>query len=243
MIYSAPQKALVLAPHPDDEALGCGGTIKLITSSGGIVDVLYLTRGEMGFETSQGAPKSAQNELARRRSAEAVDACRILGVRKVDFLDGRDSYLEQEPDLWRGVWQALQADAYRSVFCPWHNDNHADHAATFQILLAALRSHPGDLDVWLYEVWTPLESNIAIPIDSTIHTKLDAIRAHRSQRACADFPRAFRALAQYRSLLCPLSKYAEAFFTVDREELLAASDAGRFPKSHAEGRSAWIDAG
>ena len=243
MIYSAPQKALVLAPHPDDEALGCGGTIKLITSSGGTVDVLYMTRGEMGLETTQGVAQSVQDELAQQRSLEAREACRILGVRKVDFLAGRDSHLKQEPELWRGVWQALQADSYRSVFCPWHNDNHADHAATFQILLAALRSYPDDIDVWLYEVWTPLESNIAIPIDSTIHSKLEAIGAHQSQRSCADFPRAFRALAQYRALLCPLSKYAEAFFTTDREQLIAAADAGRIPRSVGEGRPEWIGDG
>jgi LmbE family N-acetylglucosaminyl deacetylase len=243
VIYSAPQKALVLAPHPDDEALGCGGTMKLITSSGGTIDVLYMTRGEMGFETSQGASQAAQESVARTRAEEAIEACRILGVRKVDFLDGRDSHLEQEPDLWRGVYRALEADAYRSVFCPWHHDNHADHIATFQILLAALRAYEGNLDVWLYEVWTPLESNIAIPIDSTIHTKLEAIQAHRSQSTCADFARAFRALAQYRALMCPLSKYAEAFYTLDREELLEAADAGRIPTSVAEGRAEWIGAG
>jgi LmbE family N-acetylglucosaminyl deacetylase len=240
VIYSTPQKALVLAPHPDDESLGCGGTIKLITSSGGTIDVLFMTRGEMGLETVRGASQVAQDDLARRRTDEALEACRILGVRKVHFLAGRDSHLEQEPDLWHGVWQMLQSDSYRSVFCPWHSDNHADHAATFQILLTALRCHPVDLDVWLYEVWTPLESNLAVPIDSTIQAKLEAILAHRSQRACADFPRAFRALAQYRSLLCPLSKYAEAFVTLDREQLIASADAGRIPRALGERRSAWI---
>ncbi len=217
--------------------------MKLITSSGGTIDVLYMTRGELGQENNRGAPRTAQEDLARRRSDEAVEACRILGVRKVEFLAGRDSHLEQEPDLWRGVWQVLQSDNYRSVFCPWHGDQHNDHMATFQLLLAALRYHAEDIDVWMYEVWTPLESNLAIPIDATIHTKLEAIRAHRSQRVWGDFPRAFRALAQYRSLLCPMSKYAEAFLTVDRQQLIAAADAGRIPRVMGEGRSSWTDVG
>lgn len=240
MIRSEPQKALVLAPHPDDEALGCGGTIKLITSAGGTVDVLFMTRGEMGLELSQGTSQAMHDELARRRTEEAVEAGHVLGVRTVNFLPGRDGHLEQEPELSQGIWQAIRADAYRSVFCPWYNDNHADHVATFRLLITVLRALQQDIDLWLYEVWTPLEANIAIPIDSTIRAKLEAIRAHRSQRACADFPRAFRALAQYRSLLCPLSKYAEAFYTTDRDQLLADVDAGRIVSPLGQGRTGWL---
>jgi N-acetylglucosamine malate deacetylase 1 len=227
-IRSTPQKALVLAPHPDDEALGCGGTIKLITSSGGAVDVVYLTRGELGVEPGGQAPPELQDQLARQRSAEAEAACRILGVRNVRFLPGRDTRLQQEPALWRDVSQALAADEYRSVFCPWQYDAHVDHVATFGLLQAALRNRPRELDVWLYEVWSPLNSNMVLSIDSTIRSKLKAIRAHKSQMATMNYARAFRALAQYRSLFCPSARYAEAFTMLESEELLAAA-----PGTHA----------
>ena len=230
MIRSTPQKALVLAPHPDDEALGCGGTIKLIASSGGTVDVVYLTRGERGVELGARPSPELQDELARQRSAEGEEACRILGVSSVRFLTGRDSHLDQEPDLWRDVWSALEADHYRSVFCPWQHDGHADHVACFELLLAALRHRPRDIDVWLYEVWTPLGANMVIPIDSTIHCKLEAIRAHKSQMATMNYARAFRALAQYRSLFCPSTRYAEAFMMLDCQELLAAADRAPQPR-------------
>lgn len=229
MIRSAPQKVLVLAPHPDDEALGCGGTIKLITSAGGTADVVYLTRGELGVEPGGRPPPQLQEQLARQRSAEAEAACRILGVRNVRFLQGRDGHLQQEPGLWRDVWEALAADEYRSVFCPWQYDGHSDHVAAFGLLLAALRHQPRQLDVWLYEVWAPLNSNMVLSIDSTIRSKLEAIRAHKSQMATMNYARAFRALAQYRSLFCPSARYAEAFTMLDCEDLLAAVDRAEKP--------------
>lgn len=224
MFHSSPQKVLVLAPHPDDEALGCGGTIKLITSSGGTVDVAYLTRGELGVEPGGRPPVEAQDELARRRAAEAEASCAILGVRRAIFLDGRDTQLGRNPDLWRLVAAALEADEYRSVYAPWKDDGHADHTATFELLLAALRNKPREIDVWLYEVWNPLVSNMVIPIDATIEAKLEAIRAHKSQMATMDYARAFRALAEYRSLFCPPSKYAEAFSIIDCEDLVAMAE-------------------
>jgi N-acetylglucosamine malate deacetylase 1 len=225
VISSTRQKALVLAPHPDDETLGCGGTIKLITSGGGTVDVLYLTRGELGGEPRGDVPPGVQQEIAgQQRSEEAEAACRILGGREVQFFEGRDGQLGREPRLWHAVWEALEADHYRSVFCPWQNDGHSDHTATFRLLASAIGHRPGEIEVWLYEVWTPLSPNMTIPIDSTIHAKLEAIRAHKSQMAMMNYARAFRALAQYRSLFCPSSRYAEAFSIMDREELLAAAD-------------------
>lgn len=224
VVRSTRQKALVLAPHPDDEALGCGGTIKLITSSGGTVDVVYLTRGELGVAPGGRPPPELQEQLARQRSAEAEVACRILGVRNFRFLRGHDSHLQQEPGLWRDVCQALTADEYRSVFCPWQHDGHGDHVAAFGLLLAAVRQQSRPLDVWLYEVWSPLNANMVLPIDGTIHSKLEAMRAYKSQMSAMNYARAFRGLAQYRSLFCSSARYAEAFMLLDREDLLAAAD-------------------
>jgi LmbE family N-acetylglucosaminyl deacetylase len=215
---------LVLSPHPDDEAFGCGGMIKQITSAGGAVDVLYMTRGENGREMEAPASKADQESLAQLRTAEALAACQILGVRSVAFLDGRDNHLSHQPELYRGILQALQQGGYRSVFCPWPFDGHADHAATHEMLLAALRRYQRDLQIWLYEVWMPLEPNMVISIDQSIDAKIAAMQAHASQMQCRNYASAFTALAQYRGLLQPPSRYAEAFFTCDRQQLLDAID-------------------
>jgi LmbE family N-acetylglucosaminyl deacetylase len=118
----------------------------------------------------------------------------------------------------------LQSHRYASVFCPGPSESHADHAAAYALLRAALQQYANDIEVWLYEVWTPLEPNMVIPIDATIEVKMAAIRAHESQLAVMDYATAFRGLAQYRSLFCPTSRYAEAFFTCDRISLLEDED-------------------
>jgi LmbE family N-acetylglucosaminyl deacetylase len=218
------QTALVLSPHPDDESLGCGGTIKLISSSGGQVDVVYMTRGRMGVEPGARATPDVQEGLAKRRTAEAEEACRILGVNSVTFLEGRDTRLATQPQLAQDILRLLLAKPYHSIFCPWPRDSHTDHMATYQLLHWALRQYNQDIDVWLYEVWAPLEPNIAIAIDTTIEAKIQAIRAHQSQMAVVDYETAFRGLAAYRSLNCPSAKYAEAFFTCDSLSLLKGQD-------------------
>jgi LmbE family N-acetylglucosaminyl deacetylase len=210
---------LVLAPHPDDESLGCGGTIRLLTSSGVPVEVVYLTHGELGAEVPENVGAAGAAQLAEVRTREALAACRILGVAQVDFLNGRDSQLTVEPHLVEALVRRLAATEYQRVFCPWLRERHPDHAATFEIYRQAL-AQGKPLDTWLYEVWTPLPANVFVPIDGTIQDKLAAIQAHESQLACLNYLSAFQGLAAYRSLFCPPSQYAEAFRVCAREAVL-----------------------
>lgn len=133
-------RALVLAPHPDDEAFGCGGMIHRMTSSGALVDVAFLTRGELGNEEGLSCGRW-QAELVRRRTAEAQAACKILGAASVVFLDGNDGRLRAQPHLVRDVLRLLQGKPYRTVFCPWGGESHPDHVATYGFLMAALAEY------------------------------------------------------------------------------------------------------
>jgi LmbE family N-acetylglucosaminyl deacetylase len=220
MANSASQRILILSPHPDDESLGCGGAIRLLAQSGALVDVLYLTRGELGGEAPEAQSSEDRRQLAEVRSAEAREACRILGVRGIDFLDGVDGGLEKQSHLAGELLRRLIAESYGRIFCPWQQEKHPDHVATFRHLVTALRHYPAPMLVWLYEVWTPLPPTVCVPIDATMSVKEDAIRAHRSQLTCLDYLSAFRGLAAYRSLMCPGSRFAEAFIATDAHTLL-----------------------
>ena len=215
------QKVLVLAPHPDDETLGCGGSIKWLTAAGGQVDVAFLTRGEKGIRPGTIATSDEQAELAIRRSVEARRACQILGVRNAFFLEGQDGRLHVQPTLAADILRLLNEHAYQSVFCPHESEGHPDHRATFQLLRTALSAHAGELTIWRYEVWTPLLPTMLIPIDGTIDAKREAISVHASQMACYDYLSAFVGLAQYRAIGCAPAHYAEAFAIVDKHTLLA----------------------
>lgn len=214
------QRALVLAPHPDDESLGCGGTIKLITSGGGVVDVMYCTGGESGAFPGERLDPAARESMRQRRVVEALAACTTLGVRDVTFLNGPDGDLKSQPQLFQPILQALATRDYRSVFCPWPHDQHIDHAATYSMLHEALKRCARKFDVWLYEVWSPMTPSICIVIDSTIEAKMQAVAAHESQIKTLNYAEAFIGLARYRSLWCPPASYAEAFFCCESAALL-----------------------
>jgi LmbE family N-acetylglucosaminyl deacetylase len=205
------QFVLVLSPHPDDESLGCGGTIRLLAERGVHVDVVYMTCGEEGAEMPGLLSDAGRRELADTRMAEARKACSLLGVQEVDFLQGADGKLIEQPHLVEPLRERLNGRRYDRVFCPWPQEKHPDHAATFRLLQQALRGQDAPPQLWLYEVWTPLQPTICVPIDGTIDAKLAAIQAHESQLKCFDYLSAFRGLAAYRSLFSPGARYAEAF--------------------------------
>lgn len=215
-------RALVLAPHPDDESIGCGGTIRRITRSGGTVDVVYLTDGAGGFREGDGASPRDVIELRATRRREGEVACQRLGVRKIEFFDAQDGELNRRLDLAPRLGALLRTGEYEVVFCPWPFDDHDDHRAAFRIWRAALTATPVAVETWLYEVWSPLLANRVVDITAEVEAKREAIRAHESQLACRDYESVGLALARYRSVLFPgpVATHAEAFLTGDRRFIL-----------------------
>lgn len=222
-MFGASQRCvLVLAPHPDDETFGCGGTIRMLTEGGVAVDVVFLTRGELGVEAGSAIPADVRQQVAQTRSEEAQAACAVLGVRRLFFLDGQDTRLADQPQLVAAIQGLLAQEPYERVFCPWPEDAHDDHKATFQLLRHAVLTypHPFPQHFWLYEVWKPLPANTFVPIDHTLPAKRQAMEQYRSQLAQLNYHEGFLGLAAYRSLFCPASRYAEAFWVCNRDELL-----------------------
>lgn len=194
----------------------------MLTESGVAVDVAFLTRGEMGIEGGSSLEPEARQRMAQTRSEEAQAACAVLGVRRLFFLDGQDTRLADQPQLVAAIQGLLAQEPYERVFCPWPEDAHDDHKATFVWLRHALEGFPRLLPqhVWLYEVWKPLPANTFVPIDHTLDAKRQAIEQYRSQLAQLNYQDGFLGLAAYRSLFCPASRYAEAFWVCNRDELL-----------------------
>lgn len=129
--------AVVFAPHPDDEVLGCGGTIRRLRALGTAVEIVFLTDGRHSHRG--GLDREA---LARTRENEARAAAALLHVEaeRLHFLGFEDLQLEAaaEPARRRvAAWLATRAPA--QVFLPFAHDGHPDHRAAHQIVRAALR--------------------------------------------------------------------------------------------------------
>jgi len=201
----APGAALVVAPHADDETLGCGGVIAAKVRRGDPVTVAYLT--DSGA-TPAGAPASDRCAIAARRRTEAQAALRVLGVAEdaAHFLDAPDGRLhrlgwDEAGRLQRELAALLRRVGPREIFVPWLGDGSTEHAAAFWIVrdaVAAAGLHPPL--VWEYPVWAwwnPLRlaprllrpgENFRVELGSLRGVKRAALACHRSQVEPATAP-------------------------------------------------------
>jgi LmbE family N-acetylglucosaminyl deacetylase len=143
--------ALVFAPHQDDETLGCGGTILRKMQAGAPVQVVFMTDGSGSHSWLIPA-----EELKVMRRREALLACRTLGVGEanVHFLDFPDGRLGEHKMAGVGaVEQILAGFTPAEVYLPFAEEPPPDHAATNQIVRAALARRAWAGWVFEYPVW------------------------------------------------------------------------------------------
>jgi LmbE family N-acetylglucosaminyl deacetylase len=136
---------LVLAPHSDDEALGCGGVIARLAPKTA-VHVLYATDGRLSPAGPDGGPAPDADALVADRRAEAEAAMALLGVPadQLRFLGLRDGGLSADQDrLEAAVAGAIDALRPRTVFAPFRHDQHPDHLAMHRAAVRALARSGG----------------------------------------------------------------------------------------------------
>jgi LmbE family N-acetylglucosaminyl deacetylase len=198
---------LVIAPHPDDEVLGCGGTLCRQVEAGDRVEVVFLTSGELGLK------QLPREEAWRIREAEAGKAARILRLARLHFLRGPDWMIqEQSGAIAKALRPILKEVVPELIYLPHPEEAHPDHKAAWPILRAALRDGPAPRAIRAYEVWTPLTKYDQMEdITPWMQRKLRALRAHRSQLADLDYAAAVTALNRYRGILAARCRYAEVF--------------------------------
>lgn len=204
----AARHVLVLAPHMDDETIGCGGTILRHVAAGAKVTVLYLTDGRRGNPRlyanghSSAHIAAAEAELVATRRREAQAAAEILGISEIKYLDGPDGHLEIVPSLVAPLRSLLEAQQPEIVYVPSVLDMHQDHWVTCGILYAALAEQRPAARPLIrgYEVWMPTLVNRLADITAVQQTKLAALRKFTSQLADVDYVRAVEGLNAYRSI-------------------------------------------
>lgn len=199
---------LVIAPHPDDESIGCGGSILRHVERGEDVRVLFLTSGELGVG---GTVRERAWEIRER---EAEVAARVLGVEDVQFLRQPDWHLgEHVHSVTPMVGAVMTEQRPKHVYAPHANEWHPDHRAAHAIALgAAALSGVAPSQVLAYEVWTPLAFYDEVAdISSLLSRKLEAVRCYETQLGAFDYVRAVSGLAQYRGAMAAHSDYAEVF--------------------------------
>ncbi len=221
---------IVLAPHMDDEILGCGGALRKHALSAAHITVVYMTDGRRGGDREFYRRKSSQEviedfemALVSQRKEEARRAAEIIGIQEQIFLDHSDGSLKVSRQTIEQLRTIIQEKKPTVIYLPSILDIHPDHRATNRICYAATKNSYRANDISPiyreYEVWTPVLSNRIIDISDVIETKNKAIEQFSSQIAQTNYLRTQSALNAYRSLYHSQGfGYAEAFFESSAEQ-------------------------
>ncbi|MFD1794957.1 PIG-L family deacetylase [Paracoccus aurantiacus] len=197
---------LVIAPHPDDEVLGVGGTMARLADAGAEVHVAIVTTGR--------APRFAADQVDRVR-AEAAAAHALLGVTQTHYLDCPAAELGEfaHADLNRAIATIVQQIGPRTLFAPHPGDIHLDHQLSFLSALVASRPHQHDYPARIFAYETLSETNwnapyltpgflpnLFVDITDTLQRKLDAFALFESQQKAPPHERSVESLTALATL-------------------------------------------
>jgi LmbE family N-acetylglucosaminyl deacetylase len=198
--------ALILAPHPDDESLGCGGLIAQACEAGWPPLVVVLTDGTGSHTRSRMYPPPRLRALREAETAQAVAALGLSADRVV-FMRLKDSAAPHEGRDFEAavarIGQLAASHACSAILAPWEHDPHGDHVAAHRMAVAVSRRAALRLVSFPVWGWT-LPEDMDLPGSMPVGVRLDiaryliakraAIAAHASQhgRIITDDPSGFR---------------------------------------------------
>lgn len=205
------KNVLVIAAHPDDEVLGCGGTIARLALQGAKVEVLIVANGLTSRIDFDGGKADG---LLKKHHERAMSAGKLLGVKEVRFLKFPDQKLDTLPllDITQKIEKVIDEVEPDTIFAQHGGDLNMDHAITYRAVLTATRPMKGHpvKRVYSYEVASSTEwafnkfhpqfnPGFFVDISETVQKKIDAIAIYESE--CRPFPHprsaeALRASAQ-----------------------------------------------
>jgi len=197
-------KALVIAPHQDDEAIGCAGTIIKHVRAGGEAEIVFCTHDNY------------------ERMKESETAAAVLGSKRNHFLQFPIRTLDANKKLEESLSIVFQKSNPGIVFLPFWFDNHPDHRAVSKALIKLKKKISLKFIVYAYPVWSPLNPNCIVDISETWEDKKKAIECYRTQLASRDYVKIAQSLGQYwAEIKKPGMRYAETFFKATAQEYIS----------------------
>ncbi len=216
---------LVIAAHPDDEVLGCGGTIKRLTSEG--EDVYIAILGE-GITSRYNDREIADQSLIDALNANSKAVAEYLGAKDLFMYGLPDNRFDMVPllDIVKIVETLVEKLQPTTVFTQHGGDLNIDHVQTYRSVLTATRPMKGSSiknvysyqvassTEWAFQQFAPkFEPNLFVDISNTIEDKIHGIQMYESEVRAFPHPRspeALRSQARYFGSMTGLD-FAEAF--------------------------------
>ena len=188
------KQILVIAAHPDDEVLGCGGTIANHICNGNEVHVLILAEGMTSRDDTRDR-KGREKDITKLKDM-ANEAHKILGTSSTKLLDFPDNRMDSVDllDVIKVIENEINEINPEIIYTHHSNDLNADHRITHQAVFTACRPEPGAIVKQLYSFEVPSSSewqdrlkgsqfmpNTFVNISNTLELKLAALKAYESE--------------------------------------------------------------
>lgn len=203
---------LVLAPHPDDEVLGCGGLVIAHRERGLPVHAVIMTDGGLG---DSGRERSEAYRETRR--AESRAAAEVLGGVDLTFLDVPDGKLAAHPEAADAVREVIRRLRPATVVFPSPFEVHPDHRATALHAARALEGAPAPRRLLACEIGAATASNVLLEITPYMAKKERAVECYRSQLVHMDLIAKLRAQNRARTVNVDdrAIEYAEGYTVIE----------------------------
>ena len=209
------KKALVLAPHPDDEVFGCGGAIMCHLEHGKVVEVIIVSDGAYGAKSEED-----RKQYTLQRQEESQLAAKILGYGTPAFWPYPDRKVSYGEKLIQDILAAINQSQADLVYAPSIFEVHPDHRSIGMAVIEAARRIGKSLKLALYEVGMPMRPNCLLDISDFAERKMAAMQCFSSQNQKQRYDLDIAALNRYRTYtLPPEIESAEAYMIISAEEL------------------------
>lgn len=198
---------IVLAPHPDDEILGCFGAIKEHIKENDKIAVIYITDGE------KCNPGISHENMRMLRKKETERVLTSLRIKRKYFLSLPDTNVKPTEKSIEKLAQIIVMEKPKVIYSPNMKEAHRDHKNTWRILRACFKKYTdSEFEVRFYEVWTPLDKfNLIINISNIINEKIRLIKYYASQSLTIKYDEAIISLNRYRGIMTGWGEYCEVY--------------------------------
>ncbi len=208
---------LVIAPHQDDEIIGCGGALALQVRSRRPAFVVVLHDGA----DEHASVGLGRGELSQLRNEESRRAAAALGSEQPRFL-GYSDLAGRAREAAGELVQIIERNRVDTIFVPFLLDAHPHHRQANYILAESLREIRSNIRVFGYEVWSFCIPNVAVVIDDVAELKFQALSQFAFANQAVDYVWTTKGINMYRSRLLEVGtcRYAECFFEIPRQEYI-----------------------
>ena len=200
------KKILVIAPHPDDETLGCGGLLIQSAFKNCKIHILSLSSG---LESEQ-----------KEREAELELSAYDIGIQEITFLRLTDGNICDEIQNENYLAKICDKFSPDIILTPFLFDHHLDHVCANKLFLESINDL--DIEIWCYQVYNNIVSNAYCDITEVIDKKTKIINNYDSQTKSFDYAHWNRGLNAWNSRLClsKKHKFIESYFIAPKKDFI-----------------------